>query len=245
MWTTGGRGLRGDAVRDRPGGVGAVQQVLADRRRDRPQRARCPKDKRQMGTRASDTAELVLNDIRVPEESLGPAARVFLSRCGFSTRPAPQSRHGWSASRVAHPTVRSSAPGERAQPDHPIGEFRAIRHKLADMYTRIEAARPLTYNTVWAVDNNDDNTSPIELDGRGYPAQPWTSPAGPSRAAAGRGSSTTSTSSGSTAAPNSPGSTRRESGKHHRPQTPGGGTQSSSRQLLLTRPHPSRPCCVS
>jgi len=38
---------------------------------------------------------------------------------------------------------------EREQFGRPIGQFQAIQHKLADIYTDLQAARLLTYQTVW------------------------------------------------------------------------------------------------
>jgi alkylation response protein AidB-like acyl-CoA dehydrogenase len=52
---------------------------------------------------------------------------------------------------------------EREQFGKEIGEFQAIQHKLADMYTKIEAARQLTYKSAWAVDNDDDDTNLTKL----------------------------------------------------------------------------------
>jgi citronellyl-CoA dehydrogenase len=40
---------------------------------------------------------------------------------------------------------------ERTAFGRPIGKFQAIRHKFADMATKIEASRQLTYTTAWRV----------------------------------------------------------------------------------------------
>ncbi|MFB6129684.1 MAG: acyl-CoA dehydrogenase family protein, partial [Salinigranum sp.] len=44
---------------------------------------------------------------------------------------------------------------EREQFGRPISDFQAIQHKLADMHTRTEAARQLTYKSAWSVDNEE------------------------------------------------------------------------------------------
>jgi alkylation response protein AidB-like acyl-CoA dehydrogenase len=44
---------------------------------------------------------------------------------------------------------------ERKQFDQPIAEFQAIRHKLAEMATDIEAARSLAYRAGSAIDSGD------------------------------------------------------------------------------------------
>ncbi len=48
---------------------------------------------------------------------------------------------------------------ERRQFGQPIAHFQAIRWKLADMYTRIEAARLLTYRAAWMRDQRAERTS--------------------------------------------------------------------------------------
>jgi len=47
---------------------------------------------------------------------------------------------------------------EREQFGQPIAEFQAIQHKLADMFTKTEAARNLTYKGAWAVDEDQQIT---------------------------------------------------------------------------------------
>jgi alkylation response protein AidB-like acyl-CoA dehydrogenase len=39
--------------------------------------------------------------------------------------------------------------GERSAFGRPIGRFQAIRHKFADMATKIEAGRQMVYTTAW------------------------------------------------------------------------------------------------
>jgi alkylation response protein AidB-like acyl-CoA dehydrogenase len=48
---------------------------------------------------------------------------------------------------------------ERRQFGQPIAHFQAIRWKLADMATRIEAARLLTYRAAWMRDRRIERTS--------------------------------------------------------------------------------------
>ncbi|MEZ5061363.1 MAG: acyl-CoA dehydrogenase [Solirubrobacterales bacterium] len=44
---------------------------------------------------------------------------------------------------------------EREAFGRPIGKFQAIRHKFADMATKIEAAKQLTYTTAWRFANGE------------------------------------------------------------------------------------------
>jgi len=112
-----------------------------------------------LGIRASDTAELILNDVRVPEENLiGTRGMGFLQQMQFfdETRTAVAAQ-GVGIAKGASEAALDYAQ-EREQFDRPIGEFQAIQHKLADMHTRTEAARMLTYKAAWNVDQGKDIT---------------------------------------------------------------------------------------
>ncbi len=107
-----------------------------------------------MGIRASDTAELLLNDVRVPEDNLvGTRGAGFLQQMNFfdETRTGVAAQ-GVGIARGAAERALAYAT-EREQFDRPIGDFQAIQHKLADMHTNVEAARNLTYKSAWAVDS--------------------------------------------------------------------------------------------
>ncbi|WP_247002116.1 acyl-CoA dehydrogenase family protein [Halosolutus gelatinilyticus] len=110
-----------------------------------------------LGIRASDLAELVLDDVRVPEENvIGTEDAGFYQLMDF-----------FAAGRVS---VAAQAVGtaqaaldqaldyaqEREQFDQPIAEFQAIRHKLAEMATNVEAARSLTYRAATYAMADDD-----------------------------------------------------------------------------------------
>jgi alkylation response protein AidB-like acyl-CoA dehydrogenase len=109
-----------------------------------------------MGIRASDTAELILDDVRVPEENLvGTRGMGFLQVMQFFD----ETRTGVAAQAVG--IARGAAERalayaeEREQFGRAIGEFQAIQHKLSDMHTNVEAARTLTHKSAWSVDNAD------------------------------------------------------------------------------------------
>lgn len=103
-----------------------------------------PEDK--LGVRASHTTDLVLEDARVPAANLlgreGEGLRLALSvldggRIGIAAQAVGIAQAALEASlRYAR---------ERVQFGRPIAEFQAIRWKLAEMATDIEAARLLTY----------------------------------------------------------------------------------------------------
>ncbi len=107
-----------------------------------------------MGIRASDTAELILDDVRVPEENLiGAPGAGFLQQMNFfdATRTGVAAQ-GVGIARGAAERALEYA-GEREQFGRPIGDFQAIQHKLAEMYTDTEAAWNLTLKSAWEVDS--------------------------------------------------------------------------------------------
>jgi alkylation response protein AidB-like acyl-CoA dehydrogenase len=109
-----------------------------------------------MGIRASDTAELIFDDVRVPEENLvGTRGMGFLQQMNFfdATRTGVAAQGVGIARGAAERALEYSQ--QREQFGRPIGEFQAIQHKLADMFTKIEAARQLTYKSAWMVENTD------------------------------------------------------------------------------------------
>jgi len=112
-----------------------------------------------LGIRASDTAELMLDDVRVPEENLiGTRGMGFLQQMQFfdETRTAVAAQ-GVGIAKGACEAALDYAE-EREQFDRPISEFQAIQHKLAEMHTQTEAARNLTYKAAWNVDQGEDIT---------------------------------------------------------------------------------------
>ncbi|WP_299262277.1 acyl-CoA dehydrogenase family protein [Halorientalis sp.] len=112
-----------------------------------------------LGIRASDTAELILDDVRVPEENLlGNRGMGFLQQMQFfdATRVGVAAQGVGIAKGAADAALEYAQ--EREQFGQPIAEFQAIQHKLADMYTKIEAARNLTYKGAWQVDQGEDIT---------------------------------------------------------------------------------------
>ena len=99
-----------------------------------------------LGCRACETASLSLDNLFVPEENLlGEEGEGFSAaleildggRVAIAAIALGIARHALDVS-LAYSK-------EREQFGRPIGEFQGIRFKLADMATRIEAARLLTY----------------------------------------------------------------------------------------------------
>ena len=115
-----------------------------------------------LGIRASDTAELILEDVRVPEENLvGTRGMGFLQLMQFfdETRTMVGAQ-GVGIAKGASEQALSYAQ-EREQFGRPISEFQAIQHKLAEMHTNTEAARQLTYKSAWAVEHQTDQLTSL------------------------------------------------------------------------------------
>ncbi|MEF8789032.1 MAG: acyl-CoA dehydrogenase family protein [Haloarculaceae archaeon] len=115
-----------------------------------------------LGIRASDTAELIFDDVRVPAENLvGTRGMGFLQQMQFfdETRTGVAAQAVGIAKGAAERALDYA--GDREQFGRPIGDFQAIQHKLADMYTRTEAARQLTYKSAWSVDNKEEQLTTL------------------------------------------------------------------------------------
>ena len=115
-----------------------------------------------LGIRASDTAELRFEDVRVPEENLiGQRGMGFLQLMQFfdETRTAVAAQGVGIARGAAERALEYAE--EREQFDRPISDFQAIKHKLAEMHTNTEAARWLTYRSAWAVDNESGDLTAL------------------------------------------------------------------------------------
>ncbi|RQG93447.1 acyl-CoA dehydrogenase family protein [Natrarchaeobius chitinivorans] len=112
-----------------------------------------------LGIRASDTAELVFDDVRVPEENLiGTRDAAFMQQMQFfdETRTAVAAQGVGIAKGATRAALEYAQ--DREQFGQSISEFQAIQHKLAEMATNTEAARNLTYKAAWNVDQGEDIT---------------------------------------------------------------------------------------
>jgi alkylation response protein AidB-like acyl-CoA dehydrogenase len=106
------------------------------------------KKERKMGLRASNTTELVFEDMFVPDGNLlGSEGEGFL----LAMKGLDNGRLGIAAQAlgIAQRCLDESIgyAKERRQFDRPIAEFQAVQFHLADMAVKIEAARSLLYTT--------------------------------------------------------------------------------------------------
>ncbi len=121
---------------------------------------RSGKKENKLGMRTSDTAELILEDCRVPHANvLGEVGHGFIDamkvldggRISIAALALGIARGAYDAAR------RYAA--ERQAFGKPIGQFQAIQFMLADMATEIEAARLLCYRAATLKDSGAKTTT--------------------------------------------------------------------------------------
>ncbi len=109
-----------------------------------------------MGMHASDTGELAFNEVRVPAENLlGQEGKGFyhISWELQSERMVAAAGCVAGAERMFEKTLEYAK--EREAFGRPIGRFQAIRHKFAEMATKIEASKQFNYVTAWRYANGE------------------------------------------------------------------------------------------
>ena len=103
-----------------------------------------------LGMHSSDTALLAFQDVRVPEEALlGEEGKGFYHIMWELQGERLIGAAGCvaGAQKCFDRTLQYAT--ERTAFGRPIGRFQAIRHKFADMATKIEAGRQMVYSTAW------------------------------------------------------------------------------------------------
>jgi len=109
-----------------------------------------------MGMHASDTAELAFEDMRVPADCvLGEIGKGFyhISWELQGERLVAAAGCYAGAERMFEKTLEYAK--EREAFGRSIGHFQVIRHKFADMSTKIEAAKQMVHATAWRFANGE------------------------------------------------------------------------------------------
>jgi len=110
-----------------------------------------PEDK--LGLKASDTRQVTFDDVRIPASNVvGEAGRGLSVALAIldSGRIGVAAQSVGIAQAALDEALKYSQ--ERHQFGRPIAEFQAIQFKLADMATRLDAARLLTYRAAYLKD---------------------------------------------------------------------------------------------
>jgi acyl-CoA dehydrogenase len=132
--------------------------------RDRPG-FQANKLKGKLGIRASDTAEIVLNNVRVPKENLlgekeGQGFPQIMDL--FNINRVLAAAQGVGVAQGALDQAITHVKKRKAF-GQPVGKFQAIQFKLAEMATMIESARLLTYQAAWLIDHGQKDPTLIAM----------------------------------------------------------------------------------
>ena len=119
------------------------------------------KQENKLGLRASPTADLILEDVVVPEKyRIGEENKGFLllMKTLDASRPTIAAQGLGIAEAALEYAIRYA--GERAQFGKPIIDFQGLEFLIADMATQIEAARALLYKATRLYDEGFENVTP-------------------------------------------------------------------------------------
>jgi alkylation response protein AidB-like acyl-CoA dehydrogenase len=108
-----------------------------------------------MGLRTAPVGELVFDDMFVPESAvlgrIGAGAMIFGTVLDYE-RTCLFASHTGQAEKVLETAAAYAR--TRKQTGKPIGSYQAISHRLAELKTRLEAARLLVYRAAWMIDRD-------------------------------------------------------------------------------------------
>jgi acyl-CoA dehydrogenase len=124
---------------------------------------------KKMGLRASETAELIMEDCRVPAENLLGGEAHYASKEGFvgamktfdNTRPLVAAM-AVGIARAANELARDFLK-ERYELNRPIPRYRRLQETVAENFRRIDAARLLVWRAAWMADANQSNTKEASM----------------------------------------------------------------------------------
>jgi alkylation response protein AidB-like acyl-CoA dehydrogenase len=125
---------------------------------------RAGKKEDKLGWKASDTAELIMEDVEVPaEQLLGEEGQGFVN----FMKTLDNGRVGIAALSLGiaegafEQALKYAA--ERRQFGKPIAEFQGIQFQLSDMATEIEAGKHLMYHAAWLAQNGHPFTKEASM----------------------------------------------------------------------------------
>ncbi len=117
-----------------------------------------------VGLWSSDTAELVFEDCRVPAANIiGQVNQGFFHLMWELQGERLIGSAGCVAAGDRALELALKFVNERTAFGRPIGKFQALRHRLADMATDVEAARQLLYTTAWRVQQGEQVLKEVSM----------------------------------------------------------------------------------
>ena len=127
------------------------------------------KKENKLGMRASDTAEVIFTDCRIPAaQLLGPLGEGFIG--SLKILDGGRISIAALALGMAQGALEAATnyAKQRKQFNKPIADFQAIQFKLADMATQVEAARLLVYQAAWLADQKERPLHPRIQHGQAF-----------------------------------------------------------------------------
>lgn len=117
----------------------------------------CGKPEKKMGVVGCATSDIILENVRVHKDNLlGQEGKGFIN----AMKTLDTGRMGVAAQSIGvaqgclDEAIKYAK--ERKQFGRPIAKFQAIAFMLAEMATKLEAAKNLVYKTAWLIDNGED-----------------------------------------------------------------------------------------
>lgn len=117
----------------------------------------CGKPEKKMGVVGCATSDIILENVRVYKDNLlGQEGKGFIN----AMKTLDTGRMGVAAQSIGvaqgclDEAIKYAK--ERKQFGRPIAKFQAIAFMLAEMATKLEAAKNLVYKTAWLIDNGQD-----------------------------------------------------------------------------------------
>lgn len=119
---------------------------------------------RMLGWRSGATGELTFQDVRVPDSHrLGEVGGGFVAIMqNFAWERLIMALAQVSGAQLAYDVAKAYAL-DRKQFGRPVGKFQVWRHRFADMATRIEAGRALTYNALRLYINGENPIREVSM----------------------------------------------------------------------------------
>ena len=148
------------AVRTGPAGAGGVSLLVVDAETPGVTRRRLDK----LGWHASDTAEVVFENVRVPADR----------RIGEENRGFPMIMESFQLERLSAAAISTGSAqlaleltlgymASRSVFDRPLTRYQALRHRLADLQAELEAARQLTYHAAWLLQQGERGVREVSM----------------------------------------------------------------------------------
>ena len=117
----------------------------------------CGKPEKKMGVLGCATSDIILENVRVHKDNLlGQEGKGFIN----AMKTLDTGRMGVAAQSIGvaqgclDEAIKYAK--ERKQFGRPIAKFQAIAFMIAEMATKLEAAKNLVYKTAWLIDNGQD-----------------------------------------------------------------------------------------